>query len=89
MQIGVAALLYQKYGSRRLIDMLSSLGYIALHTPYTEAMLFQISAIMRPPLGIDECAFSQFVFDNADFNTRTLDGYNLITLFMLWEASNV
>ncbi|GBP59015.1 hypothetical protein EVAR_15016_1 [Eumeta japonica] len=31
---------------------------------------------MRSPLNIDVQSFSQFVFDNADFNTQTLDGHN-------------
>jgi hypothetical protein len=39
-------------------------------------MLFEVSAIMRPPLDIDDKSFSQFVFDNADFNTQALDGHN-------------
>lgn len=73
MQVGVVAFLFQKYGSRRLIDTLSSLGFCS---SYTEAMLFEVSAIMCSPLVIDDYAFSQFVFDNADFNTQTLDGYN-------------
>ncbi|GBP51472.1 hypothetical protein EVAR_44447_1 [Eumeta japonica] len=38
-------------------------------------MLFEVSAIMRLPLNIDDQSFSQFVFDNADFNTQT-DGHN-------------
>lgn len=31
---------------------------------------------MRSPLDIDNNAFSQFLFDNADFKTQTLDGHN-------------
>lgn len=38
-------------------------------------MLFENSAIMHSPLEIYDDAFSQFVFDNADFNTQTLDGH--------------
>lgn len=30
---------------------------------------------MRSPLSIDS-SFSQFIFDNADFNTQTIDGHN-------------
>lgn len=30
---------------------------------------------MRPELSINEQSFSQFVFENADFNTQTMDGY--------------
>ncbi|GBN14973.1 hypothetical protein AVEN_66504-1 [Araneus ventricosus] len=73
LQVGVAAFLFQKYGSRRLIDTLSSLVFCS---SYTEATLFEASAIMRSPLHIDDNAFSQFVFDKADFNTQSLDGHN-------------
>lgn len=31
---------------------------------------------MRPQLQIKQNAFSQFVFDNADFNINNLDGFN-------------
>lgn len=31
---------------------------------------------MRPSLQINQTGFHQFVHDNADLNTRTLDGYN-------------
>lgn len=72
LQIGVSAFFY-KYGSRKLIDVVSSLGFCA---SYSEAVRLKVSAIMRPPLQIDQTAFHQFVHDNADFNTRTLDGYN-------------
>ncbi|GBP57162.1 hypothetical protein EVAR_37841_1 [Eumeta japonica] len=73
VQVRLAVILFQKYGSRRLIDTSSSLGFCS---SYTEAMLFKFSAIMRSLLNIDDQSFSQFVFDNADFNTQTLDGHN-------------
>lgn len=72
VQIAVAAYIYKKFGSRRLIETLESLGFCA---SYAEATTFEISAIMRPPLVIDPNSFSQFIFDNADFNSQTLDGY--------------
>ena len=40
-------------------------------------MLFEISGVMRQGITVDSSfSFSQFVFDNADFNTNTLDGLN-------------
>lgn len=71
LQIGVGVFLHKKFGSKQLLNVLSNLGFSAT---YAESELFEMSAIMRPFLDIDTEAFSQFVFDNADFNTNTLDG---------------
>lgn len=73
LQVGIGAFLYKKFGSKQLINILSSLGF---SSSYSESVLFEISAIMRPGITIEPDAFSQFVFDNADFNTSTLDGLN-------------
>lgn len=66
LQIGVGAFLYKKFGSKNLINILSALGF---SSSYSETALFETSCIMRPPLQIEPNAFSQFMFDNADFNT--------------------
>lgn len=68
IQIGVSTFIYKKFRSRRLID---SLGY---GTSYAEANTFELSSIMCDPFEISRNSFSQFVCDNADFNTQTLDG---------------
>ncbi|XP_011707609.1 PREDICTED: uncharacterized protein LOC105462604 [Wasmannia auropunctata] len=73
LQIGLAAFLNKKYASRKLLEVLSALGFCS---SYQEAVRLEISAIMRSPISIDSQSFSQFVFDNADFNTQTLDGLN-------------
>jgi hypothetical protein len=74
LQLGVGAFLYKKFGSRYLLDILSALGF---SSSYSESILFEISAVMRPGIFIDPSkSFSQFVFDNADFKTNTLDGLN-------------
>lgn len=73
--IGVSTYLYKKFGSRKLINLLSSLGFAA---SYAETILFEASAIMRPEGSIDETAFSQFVCDNADHNVNTIDGLNTV-----------
>jgi len=39
---------------------------------------------MQSPLEIDEKAFPQFIFNNADFNTQTLNGFNT---FHAWVNS--
>ncbi|PHT96242.1 hypothetical protein BC332_34832 [Capsicum chinense] len=71
LQLSVAVLIYKKYGSKRLIDVLESLSVCS---SYHEAKKFEVSSIMRTPLEIDQNSFSQFIFDNADFNTQTIDG---------------
>lgn len=73
LQVGLGAFLYKKYGSRKLIDVLSSLGFCAA---YNETTRFEVSTIMRPPLAVSQQAFIQMVYDNADFNIQTLDGRN-------------
>lgn len=71
LQIGLAAFIYKKFRSRKLLEVLCSLGFCA---SYEEVGLFEASSIMGPGPTIQPNAFSQFVFDNADFNTNTLDG---------------
>ncbi|KAK9882608.1 hypothetical protein WA026_022237 [Henosepilachna vigintioctopunctata] len=80
----VKSRLLQKYGDDIIIATASRpTTFCFLNTGFTiltnswyesESLLFEISAIMRPALTIEQNSFSQFVFDNADFNTNTLDG---------------
>ncbi|CAD6231373.1 GSCOCG00012224001-RA-CDS, partial [Cotesia congregata] len=71
--LGVGSFLYKKYGSSNLIDVLSSLGFSA---SYNAISLFEESCAFRPARNILPHAFFQFVFDNADFNSNTIDGKN-------------
>ncbi|KAG5896956.1 hypothetical protein JTB14_024803 [Gonioctena quinquepunctata] len=66
LQMGVAEFLYRKYGSRRLLDVTCSLGYCS---SYQEAVRFETSSVMQPLLALWG---SQLVYDNADFNVRTI-----------------
>jgi hypothetical protein len=50
LQLGVGVFLYKKFGSRYLLDILSALGF---SSSYSESMLFEISAVMRPGIFID------------------------------------
>ncbi|GBO35317.1 hypothetical protein AVEN_22689-1 [Araneus ventricosus] len=44
---------------------------------FTSVVRFEVSSIMSSPLEIsDNCLLFQFVWDNADFNTQTLDEDN-------------
>jgi len=50
--------------------MLCSLGSCA---PYSEATLYESSVIAAGRVTVNEAAFIQYIFDNADFNTCSLD----------------
>lgn len=71
IQIGLAATLFHKTGSRNIIDILSSFGFCA---SYLEASTFQLSAVLHPDATEPRKGFFQFVGDNADVNINTLDG---------------
>ncbi|KAG5866269.1 hypothetical protein JTB14_018809 [Gonioctena quinquepunctata] len=71
--MGVAEFLFRKYGSRRLLDVISSLGYCS---SYQEAVRFETSSVMQPLLALWGQTLSQLVYHNADFNVRTIDGHN-------------
>lgn len=73
--IAIAVYLHRKLGSKQVVEMLSHLGFCA---SYNEAVLFESSAVTNSSSceeTLDE-KFIQFVFDNADFNVRTVDGFN-------------
>lgn len=69
---GLGTLLHRKYGSKNLIDILSTLG---VSVSYSECLNFESSAIINVKENISADSFLQFVFDNADVNTRTIDGH--------------
>lgn len=71
---GIGVFLYHKFGSKHLVELLSTLGFSA---SYKDTMILETSAIMRPDqlmLKDPSMSFVQFSFDNADFNVNTLDG---------------
>ncbi|KAK2578573.1 hypothetical protein KPH14_012007 [Odynerus spinipes] len=72
LKIGVGALLYKKFGSKNLIKVLSSLGFCS---SYEEISMLEAASIMRPQRQVRNSAFTQFVYDNADYNINTLDGH--------------
>lgn len=65
LQIGLQAFLHKKFASRKLIDVLSFMGFCS---SYNETTTFEVSSIMRPPLAVNQQALCQMVYDNADFN---------------------
>lgn len=72
LQLALGTYIYRKTGSRLVIDVLSKLGISA---SYHSIQLHEASTIKDPPeFRITEETFVQFVYDNTDHNTSTLDG---------------
>ena len=71
LQIGLGIHLRRKFACKTLLDILCSLG---ICTSYSEAVRYQSSATHNSAPVIDGNAHLQYVFDNADYNLRTLDG---------------
>lgn len=70
LQIGLSAYLHSRFGSKNLIQVLSTLGCCA---SYSETEILELSAILHPEEEAPK-GFHQFVADNADVNVCTLDG---------------
>ena len=76
LQICLGVQLHLKFGSRFLIETLHELGFCS---SYQEVQKYQQSAAVSQPLeipGLIQGQFLQFVADNIDHNTQTLDGLN-------------
>ena len=76
LQISLGVQLHQQFASRFLIDTLNSLGYCS---SYSEVKRFQSCAAKvegSTKHNVNENACIQFVADNVDHNTCTLDGLN-------------
>lgn len=72
--LGLSSMIHKKYASKGLIDSLSNLG---LCSSYKETLRFEASIIKDPANHIvSPDSYVQFVFDNADHNTCTIDGKN-------------
>ena len=71
--LAIALYIHRKYASRELIDILSSISFA---DDYREIQRFENSLIStcQPSYALN--SFTQFVFDNADFNISTLTGHN-------------
>lgn len=76
LQLALGVQLNHQYGSRFLLDTLRSLGFCST---YAEVNRFERSAAASqgteiPNLTVE--TFVQYVTDNVDHNTCTIDGYN-------------
>ncbi|KAE8740861.1 hypothetical protein FOCC_FOCC013607 [Frankliniella occidentalis] len=75
LHLGTGVLLHRRFGSRYVVDLMASLGK---STSYNEVMKYEgVMAVSAPP-SVDRGAFIQFIFDNADHNTRTLTGHDTL-----------
>ncbi|KAF0749504.1 Uncharacterized protein FWK35_00020019 [Aphis craccivora] len=63
IQIGLGTLMYKKYGSKELLDVIFTLGFCS---SYNSIRLFEMSCLKNPPRVVMRNSFCQFVFDNAD-----------------------
>lgn len=69
--LGLAGYLFRKSGSRSIVDTVSHFGFCST---YTDVTLFESSAATSWKPDTEEESFCQYVFDNADFNIKTLTG---------------
>lgn len=72
IQIGLSIHLHRQFGSKLLIDILSNLGVCST---YKEALKYEASVTLNSTTCIEKPSYVQFIFDNADYNIRTIDGY--------------
>ncbi|WAR13572.1 LOW QUALITY PROTEIN: hypothetical protein MAR_027752 [Mya arenaria] len=75
LKLGLGVQLYHQYGSRFLIEALNSLGFCS---SYHDFQRFETSAVISQEHIIhrQDDQFVQFIGDNVDHNTETLDGHN-------------
>lgn len=74
--VSITVYIYKKFGSKHLLEILSSLGFPA---SYEEANRLEGSYVLQEKRAkIKESAdqFTQFTLNNTDFNVNTLDGKN-------------
>jgi hypothetical protein len=69
---GLGVTLQRLFGSKLLIDMLHNLDFCS---SYNEAGKYEDSVAKSAPATIDQSAYVQADFDNADHNVRSLDGH--------------
>ena len=72
--LSVAVYIHLQYGHKDLINLLHN---NRLAESYTEALRYENYLLMEPstPENTSTAEFMQFASDNANFNTRTLDGH--------------
>ncbi|GBM11001.1 hypothetical protein AVEN_1336-1 [Araneus ventricosus] len=69
---GIAVFLHRRFRSRHLINLLRNFGW---SISYREICKYETSVTMSTSSEVQDNGFSQFVFNNADHNTSTVDGH--------------
>ena len=69
----VALFIHRKFGSENLVNLLAGLGFSGT---YHEAQQLELSTVYHIEEPAPRVTFCQYVFDNADFNVSTTDGWN-------------
>lgn len=72
VQVGIGVFFHRRFRSRHLINLLHSLG---CSVSYSEICKYEASVTINTSSEVHDDGFVQFVFDNADHNTRTVDGH--------------
>ena len=68
-QVGLSVHMHHRLGS---VNILHNLSFAA---SYKESKRYELPATMSSMPEIIDNSFHQWIFDNADVNTRTIDGY--------------
>ena len=71
--LGVSIYIHRRYASRELIDLHSSLSFA---DDYKEVQRFEQCLLSDGNISYNFSGFTQFIFNNADFNVSTLTGKN-------------
>lgn len=78
LQLGLSTFLHRRFGSRRILDVLSSIGVAA---SYSDTAKYEVSTVYHPQpfiLPPETGSFVQFAADNVDINVYTIDGHNTV-----------
>lgn len=88
--LGLSVSLHRKFGKKNIIDIFNSHGFCA---SYHETLLYEASVAKFDDVRLKNGAFVQYVHDNADFDTNTIDGkntfHNLGRIEIITPASSI
>ncbi|GBN35352.1 hypothetical protein AVEN_89263-1 [Araneus ventricosus] len=71
VQVRIGVFSHRRFRSRHLINLLHNLDW---SISYSEICKYETSVTMNTSSEVQDNGFVQFVIDNADHNTRTMDG---------------
>ena len=75
IMLGTSIYLHRQFSSKAAVQLFSKLGFCA---SFDETRVYENSIISGNEDRILDKSFSQYVFDNADFNSITLDGHHTL-----------